>query len=235
MAWCSVSLSCDSPILCFTHTGTRTDCRRSHFWLKKKTHTIRLISQRAILCELWREADIAEQHRLENKAKGLSQNDFEEPLPIGALDGYLDKFEAFYHYRPFFTEILAEPLVGRLKREIDRKTFTVLPLARVRNNKESPNQAMGKRASPSPRTWLSSSVRTRFPSASGRSMTTTSPCTSVKSSGKWAGRSPGTSSTPTAASSPASKRARPTFESLRKQPRPWDDRTPPTREGLGCR
>ena len=101
--------------------------------------------QRATLCELWREADIAEQHRLENKAKGLSQNDFEEPLPIGALDGYLDKFEAFYHYRPFLTEILAEPLVGRLKREIDRKTFTVLPLGRVRNNKESTKQAMGKR------------------------------------------------------------------------------------------
>ena len=38
--------------------------------------------QRATLCELWREADIAEQHRLENKAKGLSQNDFVEPLPI---------------------------------------------------------------------------------------------------------------------------------------------------------
>ena len=98
--------------------------------------------QRATLCELWREAGIAEQHRLENKAKGLSQNDFEEPLPIGALDGYLDKFEAFYHYRPFLTEILAEPLVGRLTREIDR---TVLLLGRVRNNKESTKQAVGKR------------------------------------------------------------------------------------------
>ena len=36
-------------------------------------------------------------------------------------------------------------LWGRLKREIDRKTFTVLPLGRVRNNKESTKQAMGKR------------------------------------------------------------------------------------------
>ena len=101
--------------------------------------------QRATPYELWREGDIAEQQRRENKAKGLSQNDFEEPLPIGALVGYLDKFEAFYHYRSFLTEILAETLVGRLKWEIDRKTFTVLPLGRVRNNKESTKQAMGKR------------------------------------------------------------------------------------------
>ena len=34
----------------------------------------------------WREADIAEQHRLENKAKGLSQNDFEEPLLARSLE-----------------------------------------------------------------------------------------------------------------------------------------------------
>ena len=74
------------------------------------------------------------------RRRACPQNDFEEPLPIGALDGYLDKFEAFYHYRPFLTEILAEPLVGRLKREIDRKTFTVLPLGRVRNKKESTKQ-----------------------------------------------------------------------------------------------
>ena len=108
--------------------------------------------QRATLCE-----DIAEQHRLENKAKGLSQNDFEEPLSIGALDGYLDKFEAFYHYRHFLTEILAEPLVGRLKREIDRKTFTVLPAVSATTRRVQ-SRRWGSTSS-SPRTWLSSSVR----------------------------------------------------------------------------
>ena len=34
------------------------------------------------------------------QGEGLVSNDFEEPLPIGALDGYLDKFEAFFHCRP---------------------------------------------------------------------------------------------------------------------------------------
>ena len=91
-----------------------------------------------LYASFWREADIAEQHRLENKAKGLST----KRLPRSPL------FEAFYHYRPFLTEILAEPLVGRLKREIDRKTFTVLPLGRVRNNKESTKQAFGEAPPP---------------------------------------------------------------------------------------
>ena len=126
---------------------------------------------------------------------------------------------------PFLTEILAEPLVGRLKREIDRKTFTVLPLGHVSATTRRAQSRRWRSASSSPRTWLSSSVRTRFPSASGRSSTTTSPCTSAKSSGKGAGPSSGTSSTPTATSSTASRRAKPTSGSLRKQPRPWDGRT----------
>ena len=37
MVWCSVSVSCDSPILCSMHTGTRIDFRRSHFGLRKET------------------------------------------------------------------------------------------------------------------------------------------------------------------------------------------------------
>ena len=81
-------------------------------------------------------------HRRATPAREQGEGLVKEPLPIGALDGYLDKFEAFYHYRPFLTEILAEPLVGRLTREIDR---TVLPLGRVRNNKESTKQAVEKR------------------------------------------------------------------------------------------
>ncbi len=76
---------------------------------------------KAALTELWRESDCAEELRLKRKASGVEQDDLEDPLPELVLSSTLSRFETAYSYKLSLKEVLCDPLLGRMKREIDRK------------------------------------------------------------------------------------------------------------------
>ena len=100
---------------------------------------------KGILTELWRERDLQESLRLQRKAAGVSEDDLEDPLPEGVLEGLFEKFAASYNFRLALEEQLCEPLIGRLNREIERKTNPLVPIERVRNARGSARTAAGKR------------------------------------------------------------------------------------------
>ena len=102
-------------------------------------------AMKAALTAVWRVADMAENQRIERVAKGVGEDDLEDPLPAGVYDGLVQKFGRRYGFTYTLTEILCEPLMARLRREIDRSTQTVIPIDRGRSAKESAKTAMAKK------------------------------------------------------------------------------------------
>jgi len=102
-------------------------------------------SVKAILTELWREADHTEVLRLQRRASGVGEDDLEDPLPMHVTDSLMQRFEQRYNYRPGLRDLLCEPLLGRLKREIDRKSHTLITIDRVRTAREASRSVSGKR------------------------------------------------------------------------------------------
>ena len=100
---------------------------------------------KTILTELWREADCAETLRMQRKAQGIAEDDLEDPLPKPIVDGLLGKHSKRYGYELTFVELLCEPLLGRIKREIDRNLHSLIIIEKVRNAKENSRTAAGKR------------------------------------------------------------------------------------------
>ena len=102
-------------------------------------------SVKGILAELWREVDHAESLRLQRKAQGLKQDDLEDPLPERVGEGLRQRFLERCRFSLPLQESLCEPLVVRIKREIDRKRHTLIPVDRCRSAKESSRDSAGKR------------------------------------------------------------------------------------------
>ena len=100
-------------------------------------------AQKTILTELWRECEHAEQLRLSRKATGSAPDDAETPLDTQITESMLAKFEQRYGYKPPLNEQLCDPLLGRIKREIDRKSHTLIPVDRVRTARESARVTRG--------------------------------------------------------------------------------------------
>lgn len=102
--------------------------------------------QRGLLIRIWREAESFETLRLERKAKGVGPDDLEDPLPDGNHRLDIEKFKsAGVQWAPALSELLCEPLYGRIRREVQRaKAHTVIPLERVRSAAEVPRTAVGK-------------------------------------------------------------------------------------------
>ena len=98
-----------------------------------------------MLTKLWREADAGETLRAHRKTQGVAEDDLEDPLPEGVLQGLPAGFAAYYHFSMGLSETLCEPLLGRLKRETDRSTHTVVSMERVRSAREAARTSAGKR------------------------------------------------------------------------------------------
>ena len=104
------------------------------------------VGQRGLLTKVWRECEAFETLRLERKARNVGPDDLEDPLPDGTHTIDVKNFqEGSIHWEPALSELLCEPLYGRIKRETSRaKTHTVLPLERVRTAAEVSRTAVGK-------------------------------------------------------------------------------------------
>ena len=57
-------------------------------------------TQRMILHELWREAEELERMRISRVARGVQEDDLEDPLPDGTIDGKIDDFNSHHHWKP---------------------------------------------------------------------------------------------------------------------------------------
>ena len=103
-------------------------------------------SQRMILTKIWKECSAEEVVRIDQKARGVGTQNLEDPMPDGHFQADIDKFsDSGVRWEPHLTEILCEPLFGRLKREINTlKGHTILPLDRVRSAAELNRSAAGK-------------------------------------------------------------------------------------------
>ena len=53
--------------------------------------------------------------------------------------------QAFYHWRPNLKETLCESLMGRIKREIDRKSHSLIPIERVKTARETSKNLMARK------------------------------------------------------------------------------------------
>ena len=103
--------------------------------------------QRGVLTKVWRECEATEALRLDRKARNVGAYDLEDPLPDGIHDTDVTTFSSTgISWTPAISELLCEPLYGRLKREAaSAKSHSVLPLERVRSSAEVPRTAVGKK------------------------------------------------------------------------------------------
>ena len=101
-------------------------------------------SVKGILTALWREVDHAESLRLRRASNRMIWN-LEDPLPEHVGEGLRQRFLERCRFSLPLQESLCEPLVGRIKREIDRKCHTLIPVDRCRSAKESSRDSAGKR------------------------------------------------------------------------------------------
>ena len=75
----------------------------------------------------------------------MGNDDLEDPLPEGQVDSFTDRFEEYYKFALTDGEILCESLLGRLKREIDRKQQALMKCENARSMRETARTAAGKR------------------------------------------------------------------------------------------
>ena len=97
------------------------------------------------MTEIWRDADNLATLQTARKAQGVSADDLEDPLPDGQVDTFTDRFEGYYHFHLCDNEILCDPLLGRLQREIDRKQQSLMKCENARSMRETARTASGKR------------------------------------------------------------------------------------------
>ncbi|CAE7913330.1 unnamed protein product [Symbiodinium necroappetens] len=102
-------------------------------------------SVKALLTEIWREADHSESLRLQRKAAGCRDDDMEDALPEHVTESLRQRWKQRYNFSLPLSETLCEPLVGRIKREIERKTHTLISVERVRSAKETARSGVGKK------------------------------------------------------------------------------------------
>ena len=123
--------------------------------------------QKAILCELWREADSLETLRLSRRVQGLDEAEsVDQPLATHIVESLELKFRQIYGFSLSSKERLCDAQLGRLKRELDRKSFTLFDLSKLRTAREQ------TRTMPSKRTKLSDDLSiTLTKGASSRDIT----------------------------------------------------------------
>ena len=90
-------------------------------------------SVRAALVEVWRRHQAAQERRLTRSAAGIGEQDWEDPLESHVKDNLYDNFQTYYHFRLRPTAMLADNLLARIKREVDRQQYSVIPVSRVRS------------------------------------------------------------------------------------------------------
>ena len=101
-------------------------------------------SQLTVLVGLWRDSENAEDEKSKRKASGLAEVEMELPLDDGILDDLHARFAARYKFSLKETEVLWAHLLGRLKREFDRKTHSLIHLTRVGSEREAGRSVAAK-------------------------------------------------------------------------------------------
>ena len=118
--------------------------------------------QKAILCELWREADSLESLRLSRRVQGLDESDtVDQPLASHIVESLELKFRQIYGFPLSSRERLCDAQLGRLKRELDKKSFTLFDLSKLRTAREQ------TRTTPSKRTKLTEDLSITLTKSTG--------------------------------------------------------------------
>ena len=97
-----------------------------------------------MLTEIWREADQLETLRLQRKASGCREDDMEDALPEHVNESFRDRWIKRYNFELLLSETLCEPLVGRIKREFDRKSQSLIQVDRSARLGRLPGQAQAR-------------------------------------------------------------------------------------------
>lgn len=101
---------------------------------------------KAKLTKLWRAAENSEKLSDQNRQHGGPADNLEDPLPEKVLQSLLDRFSRTYGgLKPSGDELLCAHLLGRLNREIERGTHTVVTVLRVRTFREGNRSAQARR------------------------------------------------------------------------------------------
>lgn len=88
---------------------------------------------RATIVALWRKHGAAESRKLARQAAGIQEVDLEDPLDPPVRDRLLLNFKEYYHFGLRTHSIICDPLLARFKREVDKGTLTVCPIARAQS------------------------------------------------------------------------------------------------------
>ena len=85
--------------------------------------------------------------REEQLRKGTQAQDLDEPLPEEVTASLYETFASHYHFVLMVRRCPSDCLLGRVKREMDRELFSVLPLARVKDLAATYSGQTGRRIS----------------------------------------------------------------------------------------
>ena len=122
---------CGNSELFASYVHSREDCALQI--CNKCNATVDDRTQAAILVALWRKHDALVTRSHARHASGLPEADLEDPLEAPVKARLDTEFLKYYHFRLRAIRTLADPLIGRMKRENDRRTWTVLPANRARS------------------------------------------------------------------------------------------------------
>ena len=113
--------------------------------------------QATLLVEIWRDASVMCVERVKRKALGESSEDLEVPLPEDVATRLHASFEQAYAFSLNEHEVLWSHMLGRIRREIEKKTHSLIRLERCGSEREGGRSSAAKRLK-----WGSSDVTLSF-------------------------------------------------------------------------
>ena len=129
-------------ILVMERLGCISQSRFAHF-LNDKTEIVTLICKPAkvpknqrrmyagILAGIWSRAAKRQDLEETNKASGSARDDLEDPLPEGVLENLIEQFEKRHQISLLESEYMDERLIGRLRRERERRSSKMFEVSKV--------------------------------------------------------------------------------------------------------
>ena len=91
------------------------------------------ITQAAVLGSVWLKYSSAIKRETGREAAGIRNADLEDPLDPGVQKRLIGTFQLYYRFVLAGIMILCDPLLGRLKRELDRHLHTAAEMDRVKS------------------------------------------------------------------------------------------------------
>ena len=113
--------------------------------------------QATLLIEIWRDAQVLCVERVKRKAIGETSEDLEVPLPEDVAARLQANFERAYDFSLNEHEVLWSHMLGRIRREIEKKTHSLIKVERCGCEREGGRNSAAKRLR-----WGSSDVTLSF-------------------------------------------------------------------------